>query len=75
MPLADWARVFCRPLQRNRLQPDMVVRTEEYLGPFFGTLQELGKQACFIASRPREALPNAVKSFLTNAGPRQRNRI
>jgi hypothetical protein len=47
MPLADWAQVFSGPLFRSCLQPDIIERTEEYIEPFFGTLQQLGRSGSF----------------------------
>jgi hypothetical protein len=47
MPLADWAYVFRGPLFRNRLEPDILARTQEYYGHFFTRLAELGKTGPF----------------------------
>ncbi len=47
MPVADWAYVMRGPLFRNRLEPDILARTEEYFGQFFGRLAELEKTGSF----------------------------
>ena len=47
MPLADWAQVQRSPLMRNRLEPDMLARTEEYFAEYLGRLAELGKTGAF----------------------------
>ncbi len=47
MPVADWAHVFRGPLFRNRLEPDILARTEEYFAQFFGRLAEFGKTGFF----------------------------
>ena len=42
MPLADWAMAFGGPLFRNRLEPDILSRIDEYWDHFSGALTKLG---------------------------------
>jgi hypothetical protein len=49
MPVADWAMVLSSPLFRERLQPDMILRAEEYWQDFFARLAELGRTGAFWA--------------------------
>ncbi len=44
MPLADWAMVFSTPIFRNRLEPDILSRNDEYRDHFSGALTKLGKK-------------------------------
>ena len=47
MSVVDWAYAFSGPLYRNRLEPDIIARTEEYFAEFFSRLAELGKTGSF----------------------------
>jgi len=50
MPLANWALLFSGPMFRNRLEPDNLSRTGEYMSEFFDTLHELGREGPFWQS-------------------------
>ncbi len=47
MPLADWAQLLSGPLFKQRLAPDYLARTPEYVSEFFATLQQWGKTGSF----------------------------
>jgi hypothetical protein len=47
MPVADWARVFSGPLFRNRMAPDFLERSQEYLAEYHNSLKEVGKTSPF----------------------------
>ena len=47
MPVADWAYVMRGPLFRNRLDPDILARTQEYFADFLSRLAELGRTGSF----------------------------
>ncbi len=43
MPVADWAEVFSGPMFRNRLKPDYLQNSEEYLATYHADLERMGK--------------------------------
>ncbi len=47
MPLSDWAHVLSCPLFRDRIAPDYLERTPEYISGFFSTLEQMGKTGSF----------------------------
>ncbi|HSR47105.1 MAG TPA: AAA family ATPase [Anaerolineales bacterium] len=47
MAVADWADVFSGPMHRNRLDPDYLERSGEYLAEYHRRLNERGKATSF----------------------------
>lgn len=47
MALTDWAQVFSGPMHRNRLDPDYLARSAEYLEAYHRELNKLGKTTSF----------------------------
>lgn len=47
MAVADWADVFSGPMHRNRLDPDYLERSAEYLAEYHRRLNERGKATSF----------------------------
>ena len=47
MSVADWAMVLSSPLFRDRLEPEIILRTEEYWQDFFARLAKLGRIGSF----------------------------
>ncbi len=47
VPLADLVKLFSGSYFRNRLQPDWVSRSREYIKEMLGTLKELGMAGPF----------------------------
>ncbi len=47
MSVAEWAKVFSNPLVRNRLEPDYLVKAEQYVEEYHAALRAVGKTSPF----------------------------
>jgi hypothetical protein len=47
-PITEWAKIFRSKIFKNRLEPDYLSHSEEYVADYHNSLKEIGKTSPFF---------------------------